>query len=581
MEDSHPRQLLSFVGWYRPTVQRAWLYVRGPRPKIDLQDPPPFLNLTFHSGRRAYSLGLEPALVRATRHLQSPWFFAVFAAAYIVALAFLAREQAWLTPPEDYIGCTSVWWTQNAGCGLDGVDCTPFANASFSFRCPAQCASVTLHNPRTVGNERVNFVPLLVGGGDPEVTYRGDSFICAAAVQSGKISDSRGGCVTLSLVGSFTNYLPFTANGLTSLGFPSTFPLSFQFLPETDLTHCTDLRNDALIFNVLITVLLFWLLRPKPILTFWSLFCIGFWHVTLFSQPRANPPPIDAAFQTFLPALFVAYAFWRVAWRFTLPAFRLAPLESSVLYLSGFWVGVLANLTMDKIPIDRLTAADIRGREGAITALVIIILILLAIVINQVRVIRKTGWLPHYLAWYVAGGLVVLVISQLPGLELRIHHYIIAMVFMPGTAWPTRLSALYQGFLLGLFLNGVAAFGFDSILQTAADLQRDGPSGSALPAFLTNSTNFNTSLPLQNQTLFWNPISAAVSGDGYDGFALLVDDVLRYMGPATNYTLSALTVGIPHFFRLAYTSSGQAADFTMPATLWPNGTWVDPLPGAT
>lgn len=28
-----------------------------------------------------------------------------------------------------------------------------------------------------------------------------------------------------------------------------------------------------------------------------------------------------------------------------------------------------------------------------------------------------------------------------------------------------------------------------------------------------------------------------------------------------------------------YTSDGVAGDFTMPATLWPNGTWVDPLPG--
>lgn len=289
-------------------------------------------------------------------------------------------------------------------------------------------------------------------------------------MRRGKISDSKGGCATMSLVGSFTNYLPAVANGLSSLGFPSEFPLSFQFEPTTELTHCTDYRNAALAFNVLITCLLFWVVRPKPIITFWSIFCIGFWHITLFSQPRDNPPPLDQAFGTFLPALFVAYYFWRVAWRFTLPAFRLAPLESSVWFLGPFWVGVLANLTTDKIPIDRLTAQDIRGRSGALTALIIIILVLVVIVVNQVRIIRKTGWLPHYLAWYVFGGLVVLVISQLPGLQLRIHHYIIAIVLMPGTAWPTRASAVYQGLLLGLFLNGVAAFGFDSILQTAADV---------------------------------------------------------------------------------------------------------------
>lgn len=32
---------------------------------------------------------------------------------------------------------------------------------------------------------------------------------------------------------------------------------------------------------------------------------------------------------------------------------------------------------------------------------------------------RTTGWLPYYLGWYVLGGLIVLVLSQLPGLSLR------------------------------------------------------------------------------------------------------------------------------------------------------------------
>jgi len=161
-------------------------------------------------------------------------------------------------------------------------------------------------------------------------------------------------------------------------------------------------------------------------------------------------------------------------------------------------------------------------------------------------------------------------------LNLRVHHYIIGMALMPGTAFPTRLSLLYQGFLLGLFLNGAAAWGFDSILQTAAQLRRDAPLGSDLPPFVTNSSSYNASIPLQNQTIFW---SALPSGENWDGFALLVDDVERYAGAALNYSLGALEAGIPHFFRLAFTSAGQAGDFTMPATLWPNGTWVDPLPG--
>ena len=72
--------------------------------------------------------------------------------------------------------------------------------------------------------------------------------------------------------------------------------------------------------------------------------------------------------------------------------------------------------------------------------------------------------------------------------------------------------------------------------------------GSALPAFLTNSTNFNASIPFANQTIFWEPISDTTD---WDGFALLVDDVERYVGTALNYSLASLQAGIPHFFRLA------------------------------
>ena len=153
-----------------------------------------------------------------------------------------------------------------------------------------------------------------------------------------------------------------------------------------------------------------------------------------------------------------------------MPAFSRAPLERAVWYLAAFWPGVLVNIVFEKIPVDRLVASDIKDTPGALTAVVIIAIVVLAIIVNQVRVIRKTGWLPWYLMWYIIGGLLVLVLALLPGLNFRLHHYIFSMALIPGTGFPTRLSAIYQAFLLGMFLNGVAAFGFDSILQTAASV---------------------------------------------------------------------------------------------------------------
>ena len=58
-------------------------------------------------------------------------------------------------------------------------------------------------------------------------------------------------------------------------------------------------------------------------------------------------------------------------------------------------------------------------------------------------------------------------------------------------------------------------------------------------------------MSLQNQTIFW---SALPSGEGWDGFSLLVDDVERYVGVALNYSLASLQVDIPHFFRIAVRS---------------------------
>lgn len=567
----------SFESWSpraHEWVTKAVLYVRGPRPKVDLTAPAPLLDIDVHLAGKRIIAPIESNIIKATRPFTSVWLFVILAAAYIISFAFFSRAQSFITPAQSFIGCTSTYWLANNGCGQDGQACGPFDNSSFDFRCPAQCENVILQNPRTVGNEQIAFKPLLVGGGDDNRTYRGDTFICAAAIQAGVISNDKGGCGTLQLAGNFTDFIPFTSHGLTSLGFPTIFPISFRFLQSSHLSHCDDLRDEALVFNVLVTSSLFILLRPKSIVLYWCLVGIGFWHVALFSQPQGPPPKLDIAFGTFLPVLFVAYGFWRLAFRFVLPAFRNAPIESCLLYLSGFWVGILNNLTFDKLPLSRLTASDVNKRSGAVTTLVVILVIITVLTVNQIRVIRKTGWLPHYAGWYIAGGLVTLVLAFLPGLSLRLHHYILPMIIIPGTAFPTRLSAIYQGLLLGLFLNGTAAFGFDSILQTADDLRQDAPLGSDLPVWLTNSTTYNSTIPFANQTILWEALS-----EGWDGFALLVDDVQRYAGSALNYSLASLNASIPHFFRLAYTSNGAAGDFTMAATLWPNGTWVDPLPG--
>jgi hypothetical protein len=68
--------------------------------------------------------------------------------------------------------------------------------------------------------------------------------------------------------------------------------------------------------------------------------------------------------------------------------------------------------------------------------------------------------------------------------------------------------------------------------------------------------NYNKSIPVVNQTIQWGPPAT-----GWDSFALLVDDVERYVGTASNYSLAGLNATIPHFFRLAVSELDRMSPF--------------------
>ncbi|KAG8843111.1 hypothetical protein FRB96_004360 [Tulasnella sp. 330] len=564
-------------------LNKSWLWITGPSPPVNLHNPSPWLDSTPPIQGHSLHPKLESKVLALTRliHRRNVWLLVILGMAYIISLSFLVRANWYLVPTDAFTGCTDSFWSPGNGCGMNGENCSPFtSDTPYQFRCPAACDTVQLLNIRAVGDREVVYQPLMVGGGDDLQTYRGDSWVCLAAIQTGAISNDKGGCASVQLIGEFTSFIGTVAHGISSVSFNSTFPLGYRISPSTSFTSCTDLRSPALAFNIIITILLFVVLRPKPIVLFWAMVCIGYWHIIFFSDPAGTPPPISNAFGTFLPTLFIVYAFWLHAFSHVLPAFDAMPIERAIWYLVPFWCGTLINVITARLPLDRLTITDIRQQPGALVTILVIITVVGAIVLHQVVwVIRKTGWLPRYLMYYAIGGAVLLVLSQLPGLELRIHHYFYPILLIPGTAFPTRLSAVYQSLLLGIFLDGAARWGFASILQTAAELARDAPLRSSLPIFLTNATN-----PLANldASIVWESISAAnTTREGWNGFSLLVDDVERYSGVATNFSLVALNLvaTVPHFFRLAYQNNGVSGDYTRAATFYPNGTFTDPLPG--
>lgn len=508
-----------------------------------------------------------------------------------------------------FLSCTDSFWAQNERCGVNGESCRPFSqNTTFAFRCPKSCSKTTLGAARAVGSSLPNFVPLVVGGADATRSmYRGDSWICPAAVHAGIINDNEGGCGQLWLAGTYSNFVGRDMHGINSESFNSTFPISYFFQPDSQTDKCTDRRSQVYALNVILSSFVGFVLQPKAIVWFWTLFCLGFWHVNYASEPRAYPPTPGGPMGDFLPTLFVGYGIWRLTFRFVFPAFQHFPLERTIWTLAAFWIGTLLNVVFANVPLQRLVASDIASQPGALTALIVIIIVVILIAINQIRAIRKSGYLPQYLSLLIVGAVIIGLLAAVPETGLRLHHYIIALILLPFTAFETRLSLIYCCFLLGMFLNGVGRWGYDGIIQDESVIRGDSTAGTDIPTFLpaSNWTGVNATTGIG--FVHWQ---AAPANSTYDGFDLMIDDVLRvsassttsfdlgtlptyyaasgttsnttfYPGGRDDIALRATIADQPHYLRLAYTTDGSPGDFTEAATVWFNGTFVEPEPGRT
>lgn len=457
------------------------------------------------------------------------------------------------------------------------------------FRCPANCLRTEVLNPHAVGDQEVVYRPLVVGGptnvSEPisSSIYRSDSFICGAAIHAGFISDKEGGCGVLQLVGEHDNFPSTDSHRISSIGFDSYFPQSFTFKNGTQ-TQCKDLRWPTLIITVFFSIILS-LFTTSPGVFFWSIF------VGLFFQTGlATDPPnltnyyslISVALGRFLPAAFCGAIIYRYCVHRTLDNLT-AQFEKTILWLGPAWVGALNNYTFDRIPIQRLTPHDLRAQPGAIPALVSIVLIIFFIALGQAWSFRVEGRMPRYLAVYSAFVLGLLLLLTVPGMNVRIHHYILALLLLPGTAFQNRPSLLYQGLLLGLFINGIARWGFDSILQTPAELRGDAQLGTLLPSIavpLVGALNNNITFTL-------GPIATPEQkGRKYDGISVLVNDVERvrtyedyddqgaWVDGRREWTWNRHLEGSPEYFRFAYMMGSQVGDYTKAGTWLANGTWL-------
>ncbi|KAF2034629.1 hypothetical protein EK21DRAFT_56046 [Setomelanomma holmii] len=490
------------------------------------------------------------------------------------------------------LSCVTNLWPSPQSCGLDGRNCLPFANSSFAFNCPADCLSAQVLNPRAIGNVSINYRSLVVGGaldetGNGAPAYRGDSFVCGAAIHAGVIKNGQGGCGVVSLIGEKDDFGAVSRNGIDSVGFDSSFPMAFDFNQSQAIvsasSKCQDPRWKLLTLSTIFTAI-FGIVTSSAATFFAPVFTILFFQIGMASDPPSYTTYASLASTTLgrlLPAALAAALFYQYSVRKSLRNCT-AHVEKTILWLGGAWVGALGNYTFEQIPIQRLTGHDIRQQPGAITALVIIILILFGIILYQCWCLRTEGRLLRYLALYALLGVSLGILAAMPHLTLRIHHYIIALLLLPGTGMQTRISLLAQGLLVGLFVNGIARWGFDAILQTADALRGDAQLGSGIPSILEPVINGSSI------TFTWQGLL-----QGYQGVSVLVNDVERYRGGGGEGGSSGngsftwnRTGDLSEYFRFGFVSylpfGGVAySDFTRAGTWWGNGTWGGIPPGRT
>ncbi|KUI52601.1 hypothetical protein VP1G_00066 [Cytospora mali] len=576
----------------RKFCKSAAIWAKGPQTPVTFRIEP-----IFPAVQDLPILLLDKYLPKRRQRLL---LFIAYIFIWLLTFSLVKRQESGITElkpwgkPEE-IGCGAYFWGKGNSCDLNGNKCRPFKGTEFAFRCPASCQSYQLSEPRAVGDQEINYRQLVIGGPvndtDDHGAYRGDSYICGSAIHAGVITNAEGGCGVVRLVGTRSSYASTSRHGIESIGFDSYFPQSYLF-EESVQCKARDMRWPLLTVDVVFTTVLS-LFTTSPAVFFFTVFTGIFWHVGLVSDPPSHDSFRDLLtiiVGKYVPVMFVAWVMYdKMGVRRTLNGLT-AQIEKTVLWLGACWVGALDNYTISPhIPINRLNAHDINQQPGGVLALIIIVFIIFFIVLKQIWFFRQEGRLIPYGKLYLGllGGVLFCIFLKIWDLNLRLHHYFLALLLLTGTRMQTRPALLYQGLLIGLFINGIARWGWDPILQTSHALRGDGQLGSVLPK-LASIPEIQVGGFVSNITFQWE--SPPKRNIRLDGISLLVNDVERFRGffdddeDFENKTFTWLRKTdneLKEYFRFAYVSGTRSLDYTKAGVWGPDLEWEPMKPGAS
>jgi len=408
--------------------------------------------------------------------------FLLFSCLTLLAL-FWMNSFAAVTPEGSVqsVGCGDSFWNYD-GCGVNGTNCLPFESDWMAMRCDALCSKYN-NGWKAIGTN----------------VYRADSQICHAATHAGVIGQM-GGCFLIRASGPQFFFNGSDANGVSSIPWTTYFPKSFEF-KECTSTFCTPLQL-VILATFLIFGFILLLLRVPKWLFFAFIVHVGWWYIG-FSGTKDSPHGdlwINFVMSTMLPSFAFAYVMYSVGNKAIFgPDF---PIDNFLFYLLPTVILIHMNYITFILDFD-LTPQSLSSLTlPAIICIVLLVIGAICIGIPQVYFLWKAGKLFKYLLFY----LLLMITTVFVAFPIRhrfgfhFHHYMIGLLLWPITAFNSRPSALLQGILLGLFINGAARWGFGSLFDIYSI---EGPSPPTQVFFESRLNN--------TVTLSWENICQAYS----------------------------------------------------------------------
>jgi len=171
----------SRIGRFKKHTAPLWKRIRWllgpahPLPTSLLPQPSPSMSLALSTPRHSYKSAIDTKVVRFSKSWKLRYLLWPFIGVWMAGYILLIRQQWWPVGGPPIIGCTSSIWSDwpPDTCGINGTGCEGYLYGG-EYRCLGGCRDVNLGNPRWVGGEEVNGVPLVVGGKD-SATYR---YVC-------------------------------------------------------------------------------------------------------------------------------------------------------------------------------------------------------------------------------------------------------------------------------------------------------------------------------------------------------------------------------------------------------------------